>query len=90
MIGTTFSTPSSDARWFWSITPSSPMAPMTVRNWPRERWALEPMRSISETTRSIDACGALVFITTIKTKPPTMRHAGEGSRRDEDHPGRVR
>ena len=32
MIGTTFSTPSSAARWISSMFPSSPTAPMTVRN----------------------------------------------------------
>ena len=67
MIGTTFSTPSSDARWLWSIFPSSPTAPMTVRNLPWDRCGVLPIRSISACTRSIAALEALEFITMIKT-----------------------
>src|SRR5207247_1223632 len=44
---------------------SSPTAPMTVRNFPRDRCAAAPIFSISPTTRSIDACGALGFMTII-------------------------
>src|SRR3954454_4521960 len=56
---------------------------MTVRNCPRERWALEPMRSISATTRSIAPSGAPWFITMIKAglrKEPPPAGAADYSR----------
>jgi hypothetical protein len=47
---------------------SSPIAPMTVRNVPRDRWGWQPIRWISADTRSIDACGALGLMTMITTR----------------------
>src|SRR5438067_516883 len=43
---------------------------MTVRNFPCDKWAADPMRSISLTTLSIAACGALGFITMITSATP--------------------
>src|SRR5688500_3889585 len=68
MIGTTFSTPSRLARWFTSRLVSSPIAPMTVRNDPRDRCGWQPIRTISSVTRSMLACAALGLITMITTR----------------------
>jgi len=51
MTGTTSSTPTKLAKWFRSITVSSPMTPMTVRNWPRAIWAVQPNCSTSVITQ---------------------------------------
>src|SRR3954454_8131076 len=78
MMGRTCSTPVMDLRCSASTLTSSPTTPMTVRYWPRERWACRPRASIWETMSLTRASEALGWRMTIMGAPCDFGKRGIG------------
>src|SRR5690606_4510673 len=65
MTGTARSTPDIASQESWRIASRSPSAPITVRYWPSETWASEPIEWRRSTTALISASVAVLFMTMI-------------------------